>query len=271
MRTGGGAKTVSYLYSAADLVTQITYPSGRIVIYTRDTTGRITGVTTKQTSAAATVNVATSIVYQPVSNLVQSFLSGNGLSNWHTFTQDYELDLAGVYDGTTKLIERTHTRTDNLNLTNIWDNVSSTNNQSFWANPANRLQNADGPWGSKTFYYDGVGNRTFENSTVAGTTTSDQCTYPAASNRIQSIVRNGTTTVRSFGYDGAGNITSDSRSGVPFTYTYNNANRLKTVSQSGNLLGTPDHFRSRARAGPRQALHLALDVCAPARAGASSS
>jgi hypothetical protein len=25
---------------------------------------------------------------------------------------------------------------------------------------------------------------------------------------------------------------------VTFTYTYNNANRLKTVSQSGNLLGT---------------------------------
>ena len=28
------------------------------------------------------------------------------------------------------------------------------------------------------------------------------------------------------------------RSGISFAYTYNNANRLKTVSQSGNLLGT---------------------------------
>jgi YD repeat-containing protein len=89
----------------------------------------------------------------------------------------------------------------------------------------------------QSWNYDGGGNRTFENSTVAGTTTSDQCTYPATSNRIQSIVRNGTTTVRAFGYDGAGNITSDSRSGVPFTYTYNNANRLKTVSQSGITYG----------------------------------
>jgi hypothetical protein len=51
-------------------------------------------------------------------------------------------------------------------------------------------------------------------------------------------VRNGTTTVRSFGYDGAGNIATDARSGVSYAYTYNNANRLKTVSQSGNLLGT---------------------------------
>jgi RHS repeat-associated protein len=42
----------------------------------------------------------------------------------------------------------------------------------------------------------------------------------------------------SFGYDGAGNIATDARSGVSYAYTYNNANRLKTVSQSGNLLGT---------------------------------
>ncbi len=42
-----------------------------------------------------------------------------------------------------------------------------------------------------------------------------------------------------------GNIATDVRSGVSFVYTYNNANRLKTVSQSANLLGTytPDHFR----------------------------
>ena len=43
---------------------------------------------------------------------------------------------------------------------------------------------------------------------------------------------------RGFTYDGAGNIATDVRSGVTYAYTYNNANRLKTVSQSGNLLGT---------------------------------
>lgn len=43
---------------------------------------------------------------------------------------------------------------------------------------------------------------------------------------------------RAFAYDGAGDIATDVRAGVSFAYTYNNANRLKTVSQSGNLLGT---------------------------------
>ena len=51
-------------------------------------------------------------------------------------------------------------RTDALNLTNIWDNVVTSNNQSFWASPANRLQNAEGPWGSKTFFYSGVDGKT---------------------------------------------------------------------------------------------------------------
>ncbi|MGE0056128.1 MAG: hypothetical protein AB7S74_18180 [Hyphomicrobium sp.] len=43
---------------------------------------------------------------------------------------------------------------------------------------------------------------------------------------------------RAFTYDGAGNTLTDVRSGVSYAYTYNNANRLKTVSQSGNLIGT---------------------------------
>ena len=64
-----------------------------------------------------------------MSHIVQSFTVGNGLSNWATYTADYELDFNGVYDGASTLIERTHTRTDKLNLTNIWDNVTAANNQ----------------------------------------------------------------------------------------------------------------------------------------------
>ena len=61
--------------------------------------------------------------------------------------------------------------------------------------------------------------------------------YPGTSNRIDSIVRNAAT-VRSFTYDGAGNIATDVRSGTTFAYGYNNANRLNTVTSQGNLLGT---------------------------------
>jgi YD repeat-containing protein len=40
-------------YNAADRVTQTTYPSGRIVIYARNSLGQVTGVTSKQNATAA--------------------------------------------------------------------------------------------------------------------------------------------------------------------------------------------------------------------------
>ena len=56
----GKVYTTAYVYNAADLVTQITYPSGRIVIIARNALGQIAGITTKKDAAAAAANVATS-------------------------------------------------------------------------------------------------------------------------------------------------------------------------------------------------------------------
>jgi RHS repeat-associated protein len=95
------------------------------------------------------------------------------------------------------------------------------------------LTASSGPWGSLSWQYDGVGNRTQE---VAGANT-DAYALSATSNRIVSISR-GASTVRQMTYDGAGNMLSDNRLGSSYAYTYNNANRLKTVSFEGNLRGT---------------------------------
>ena len=175
---------------------------------------------------------------KPQSRFIQSANFANGLNDWNTYTQDYELDVLGLYDGATSLINRAHTRTDALNLTNIYDNVTSANTMTLSYSAANRLQNADGAWGSKTFYYDGVGNRIEERATPpGGSQTISTLDYPATSNRVTDITQ-GATTVRSIGYDAAGNITSDNRLGSTYAYTYNDAGRLKTVSYEGNLKGT---------------------------------
>jgi YD repeat-containing protein len=68
-----------YQYNAADRITQITYPSGRIVAYARNANGQVTGVITKQNATAAQVNVATGITYAPQSDLLTSLTHGNGL------------------------------------------------------------------------------------------------------------------------------------------------------------------------------------------------
>jgi hypothetical protein len=77
---------------------------------------------------------------------------GNGLNDFNSFTADGEIDVLGTYNNGASVINRSHTRTDNQNLTNIFDNVTTANSAVFNAEPAGRLQNADGPWGSKTFY-----------------------------------------------------------------------------------------------------------------------
>jgi YD repeat-containing protein len=181
---GGQIYTTTYEYDLADRIFKVNYPSGRIVTYNRDTDGRITQVTTKQTAAAASVTLSNTIVYQPMSRLLKSMTYGNGLNDFNTYTTNYELDVLGVYNGAASVINRSHTRTDAQNLTNIFDNVTPANNSTFWMTNANRLQNANGPWGAKTFFYDGVGNRTQEISTpTGGATTTDVLAYPATSNR----------------------------------------------------------------------------------------
>ncbi len=132
-------------------------------------------------------------------------------------------------------------RTDNLNLTSIGDTVTPANNQSFGYSAANRLNSARGGagrTGRSRWTYDGVGNRTGE--TTGGVTDTIHPSRDIDTWLQGDWTRSGVTLSdpRAFTYDGAGNIATDTRSGVSYAYTYNNANRLKTVSQSGNLLGT---------------------------------
>ncbi|MBL8566763.1 MAG: RHS repeat protein [Hyphomicrobiaceae bacterium] len=89
----GAARNVLYAYDAADNLTQITYPSGRQVSYTRDTSGRITSVATRAVSSDAWSNVLTGIAYQPQSRLVQQATFANGVNDWNTYTEDYVLDV----------------------------------------------------------------------------------------------------------------------------------------------------------------------------------
>ena len=68
----------------------------------------------------------------------------------------------------TTIVNRGHSRTDNLNLTGIADNVTTGNTESYSYTPSRRLQNGSGAYGALTDSYDGVGNRTQE---VLGSTT----------------------------------------------------------------------------------------------------
>ncbi len=230
--------TTLYTYDAADRVLTMTYPSGRIVTYARDAMGRITGVTTKKDAGSSVVTLASSIDYMPVSRLVKSFTYGNGLIDMNGYTLDYETSALEVKNGAANVCSANLSRTDNLNVTALTDNVTSANTQTFGYSPANRLNSATGAYGAQSWTYDGVGNRTSDTSTpVGGSLTARSYTYPATSNKLSSTVI-AAATERAFTYDGAGNIASDTRTGTAYTYAYNKRNRLNTVTVAGSLKGT---------------------------------
>ena len=112
----------------------------------------------------------------------------------------------------------------------VWDNVTTANNATFGYSPANRLTSGNGPWGTRSWAYDGVGNRTQEVATPpGGSATTDVYAYPGTSNRLATVTR-GAQTVRAFTYDGAGNMLTDNRAGSTTTYTYNKRNRLSSAT-----------------------------------------
>lgn len=160
----------------------------------------------------------------------------NGLNLWRTFTQNYQAEQLALCDGPAAIKYRFHGYIDDLNLTNIWDNIDSTQDQIYWYSPSNTLQNADGPWGEDAFYVDGSGNRVNSANVLGGAATDDQYDYSGSDNRLLGINRNGAP-FRSFTYDGAGNIATEVQGGVTTAYTYNDADRLASVTRAGTLRG----------------------------------
>jgi YD repeat-containing protein len=115
-----------------------------------------------------------------------------------------------VKDGATNVSALAYAYTDGMNLTGITDGVTAANSNTLGYSLANRLNAASGPWGSKSFGYDGVGNRITDNTTLTGTTTNRTQYYGTNDNRLGSIYE-GATQLRSYTYDNAGNTITETR------------------------------------------------------------
>ena len=235
-KIGAFTHAIIYTYNAADQITQINYPSGRIVYFTRNSLGQITQVTTRATAGATLVTVASGITWKPMSGLLSSLTHGNGLVTGASYDLDYRLTALSVMDGGTPLSSLSYGYGDGLNLTAVNDNVVSANSAGLSYTPANRLATANGPWGNASYSYDGVGNRLNHIVTQGGTTTR-LASYGATSNRITGMTENGAA-LRSYTYDGNGNILTDTRPGEVFAFTYNVRNRPTSVTRNSVAYAT---------------------------------
>jgi RHS repeat-associated protein len=202
---GGNTYHTTYSWDADDRLTQITYPTGHIVVYTRDAQGRIQGVTLDGASVVSnrTYRGDGKLTGQTYGNGLVETRSYNSRSLLDTYTlgsiesESYGYDAAG----------------------NLTSRSGSSWTLGYGYDALDRVTSDVGGSGSRGYGYDANGNRLTK--TVDGSPTS--YTYTTGTNRLATVGGS------SIGSDSLGRITS-----VPgYTYTYSAANRLQSVQQGG--------------------------------------
>ncbi len=224
-----GITTVTqYSYDLAGNLSSLTYPSGRVVNYVRNSAGKIQSITTKSTATASVQTLVSGISYLPFGP-ASSYTFGNGLSHNASYDNDYRLTAIQVGG----ILNRAYLYDPVNNITGITNSVASSKSQTFAYDALDRLTNASGIYGALAYSYDPVGNRLSE--TRSGST--DTYSYAATSNRLNSITRSNGN--RSFTYDAAGNrIQGTAEDNTVQNYTYNKANRLTTAKIGTTTAGT---------------------------------
>ena len=201
---GGISKSVGYGYTSGDLTT-LTTPSGQQITYTFNGNHQIASI------AVNGGTVVTSVGYEPLGP-VNGWTWGNGTTTTRTYDLDGKIGQL-VSNGT-----KAYTYDNAFRITGITDTSSGASNWTYGYDALDRITSGSSSSISRGWTYDANGNRLTE----TGSSPSTYSIAPA-SNQITAIAG---TLARTYGYDAAGHITSYSS----MTATYNNAGRLKTVS-----------------------------------------
>jgi len=227
---GSNNYTTSYSYDLANRVTQIVYPSGRIVNYTYNSSGYLTQVDTKPSSGGTDTVLASSITHKPFGPIT-GYTYGNSEVLSKTYDNNYWIStLNTVYSGT-YVQELSFGEDNDGNLTSITDSLAAGRDETYTVDALNRLHTASGAYGSRTYTYDNNSNRA---TRVAGATTYTS-TMTTSTNLLASYT-DGTNT-RHFTYSASGNMLTDDRTfvgGGALSNTFGGRDRLESMT-----VGTP--------------------------------
>ena len=219
--SGGQVLSVQYRYNSADRLISMTYPSGLVVDYTRDTQGRIASVNLSRNSFALTL--VSGVNYLPFGPIGQISFPSQTLSK--TWDQNYWPDAvqgsALDYDFSTNEVG---------NITQVASASEGTQNLGY--DRLDRLNEVRDQNAAliEAFTYDATGNRLSHSVALpAGSTpTVTSYTYPGTSHRLTQVG----SAARSF--DAVGNTLS----GVPGfetdTASFDARNRLTTIGTGGS-------------------------------------
>jgi len=215
----GHGYTMGTSYSPGSRVMSVTYPSSRTLDYTRDSMGRMQGLSTTYNTNTATL--VSNMTYNPFGSPKGLNTGVGGVVNNQSGQGGY-IEVANPGEQ----MERIYTYDSNRNLINIQGTNTPWYNQTFTYEALNRLTDATGRYGVINYTYDNVGNRSTR--TVIGET--ENYTYIGGSNKLQEITGANPVT---FTYDANGNTTGVGNK----TLTYNQNNRLIRVEENSLVLG----------------------------------
>ena len=221
----GTTYPISYVYNLADELTQITYPSGRVVAQSVDAIGRLCAIGASGSTCSSGTTYASSFAYNTAQEL-KGFNYGNGVSASFGYSND-RLQLTSLsysVSGTTLYsLAFNYGSSNNGQIAGITDNVDGGRSVVYTYDALQRLSSAvtngstNYPKWGLSWMYDRYGNRTAQTVT-AGTAPSNSLSIPVA-NQISGT---------GFGYDANGNMTGDGLN----TLTYDAENNL--ISANGS-------------------------------------
>ncbi len=204
----GVTKSVGYVFTSGDLTTLIT-PSGQMVTYGYNANHQVTSMTVNGTT------VLNNVTYEPLGP-VNGWTWGNATTTARTYTQD------GAISQISSNGVKNYTYDNALRITGITDTSTGSANWTYGYDALDRITSGTSASVARGWTYDANGNRRTETGSSPST-----YTISPSSNRISSITG---SLARTYGYDAAGNTTSYSS----MTATYNDAGRLKTVSNGSS-------------------------------------
>lgn len=201
----GNAFVLANAYDGNDVLSTVTYPSGKTVSYEPDAFGRPTKATP----------YVTAVTYDSTSGAMRSFTYGNGMIADIGYNSRY-LPSSLKFGQGSPVFSQTYSYGLTGNLQSVSDWLDLTYARAMSYDGMERLTEIKGPWGNGSIQYDAVGN--IRSQTFGSTSLNYQ--YDPAANRIQSVT--GSIT-RNYAYDGYGNVIGD---GVR-TFVYSDAQNLR--------------------------------------------
>jgi RHS repeat-associated protein len=212
---GSGTADLGYSYDLADRITQVAYPSGRLVAYDRDSKGRVSQVRTKASASDPSwTSLASSITYEPWGSMTGAQF-GNGLSMSQVWA-DGRLASKRLFNTSTSadLSSLAYTYDANDNVGAVLDQLNASNNAYYGYDASDRMAFSSVP------------------VTAAGTGT-DTYAYTTSTNRLASVTTAAGT--RSISYDNRGNTVSETRPGsATVSAAYDGYARLLTYARTGD-------------------------------------